>query len=91
MLSGFTLKATPESGDKVVSFSPFGVGTDHVLMLRAPWNEEWFTSLRASRTPRITTTIARAMRSTPSTKCSCTGAVPASTAGYRWRVLSSVR
>lgn len=47
MLAGFSVKATPESGDKVTRFSPFSAQAEagNVLVLRGPWNEDWFTSL----------------------------------------------
>ncbi|MQX47103.1 phage terminase large subunit [Sinorhizobium medicae] len=47
MLAGFTVRATPESGDKITRFSPFSAQaeTGNVLVLRAPWNETWFSSL----------------------------------------------
>ena len=47
MLAGFSVKATPESGDKVTRFSPFSAQAEagNVLLLRGPWNEDWFTSL----------------------------------------------
>ena len=47
MLAGFSVKATPESGDKVTRFSPFSAQAEagNVLVLRGPWNEDWFTAL----------------------------------------------
>ncbi|WP_341850272.1 phage terminase large subunit [Neorhizobium sp. CSC1952] len=47
LLAGFTVRATPESGDKVTRFSPFSAQAEagNVLVLRAPWNDGWFTSL----------------------------------------------
>jgi len=47
LLSGFTARATPESGDKVTRFSPFSAQAEagNVLVLRGPWNEAWFTAL----------------------------------------------
>ncbi|OOG61972.1 terminase [Sinorhizobium sp. A49] len=47
MLAGFTVRATPESGDKITRFSPFSaqVEVGNVLVLRGPWNEAWFSSL----------------------------------------------
>jgi predicted phage terminase large subunit-like protein len=47
LLSGFAARATPESGDKVTRFSPFSAQAEagNVLVLRAPWNEDWFSSL----------------------------------------------
>ncbi len=47
MLAGFTVRATPESGDKITRFSPFSAQAEagNVLILRGPWNEAWFSSL----------------------------------------------
>ena len=47
LLAGFNVHATPESGDKVTRFSPFSAQAEagNVLVLRAPWNEDWFSSL----------------------------------------------
>ncbi len=47
MLTGFNVRATPESGDKVTRFSAFSAQAEagNVLVLRGPWNEEWFSSL----------------------------------------------
>jgi predicted phage terminase large subunit-like protein len=47
LLSGFTARATPESGDKVTRFSPFSAQAEagNVLILRGAWNEDWFTAL----------------------------------------------
>ncbi|MDX0930576.1 phage terminase large subunit [Sinorhizobium medicae] len=47
LLAGFTVRATPESGDKITRFSPFSAQAEagNVLVLRAPWNETWFSSL----------------------------------------------
>jgi predicted phage terminase large subunit-like protein len=46
-LEGFTVRATPESGDKVTRFGPFSAQAEagNVYVLRAPWNEAWFSSL----------------------------------------------
>ena len=48
-LEGFTVRATPESGDKVTRFGPFSAQAEagNVYVLRAPWNETWFASLEA--------------------------------------------
>jgi predicted phage terminase large subunit-like protein len=48
-LEGFTVRATPESGDKVTRFNPFSAQAEagNVYVLRAPWNETWFASLEA--------------------------------------------
>ncbi|MCY1237452.1 hypothetical protein D9M72_501470 [compost metagenome] len=47
LLAGFNARATPESGDKVTRFSPFSAQAEagNVLVLRAPWNNAWFSSL----------------------------------------------
>lgn len=47
MLAGYTVRSSPESGDKVTRFSPFSAQAEagNVLVLRGPWNEAWFTSL----------------------------------------------
>jgi predicted phage terminase large subunit-like protein len=48
-LEGYTVRATPESGDKVTRFGPFSAQAEagNVYVLRAPWNEAWFSSLEA--------------------------------------------
>ncbi|MGU3496361.1 phage terminase large subunit [Xanthobacteraceae bacterium A53D] len=47
MLAGFSVRATPESGDKVTRFSAFSAQAEagNVLVVRGPWNEEWFSAL----------------------------------------------
>lgn len=47
LLAGYNARATPESGDKVTRFSPFSAQAEagNVLVLRAPWNNDWFTAL----------------------------------------------
>ncbi len=47
LLAGYTARATPESGDKVTRFSPFSAQAEagNVLVLRAPWNNDWFAAL----------------------------------------------
>ncbi|MEJ0067385.1 MAG: phage terminase large subunit [Caulobacteraceae bacterium] len=46
-LEGYAVRATPESGDKVTRFGPFSAQAEagNVYVLRAPWNEAWFSSL----------------------------------------------
>ena len=48
-LEGYTVRATPESGDKATRFGPFSAqaeaGAVHVL--RGDWNEGWFAALEA--------------------------------------------
>ncbi|APG91138.1 phage terminase large subunit [Sinorhizobium americanum] len=47
LLAGFTVRSSPESGDKITRFSPFSAQAEagNVLVLRGPWNETWFSSL----------------------------------------------
>lgn len=49
LLVGFNVRATPESGDKITRFAPFSAQAEagNVLVLRAPWNEDWFSSLES--------------------------------------------
>lgn len=49
LLVGFNVRATPESGDKMTRFAPFSAQAEagNVLVLRAPWNEDWFSSLES--------------------------------------------
>lgn len=49
MLSGYTARATPETGDKQTRFGPFSAQCEagNVDVLRGPWNEEWFMQLEA--------------------------------------------
>lgn len=49
MLSSFTARATPETGDKETRFGPFSAQCEagNVDVLRGPWNEEWFMELEA--------------------------------------------
>jgi predicted phage terminase large subunit-like protein len=49
LMAGYTIEASPETGDKVTRFSPFSSQAEHgnVLVLRAPWNERWFTTLES--------------------------------------------
>jgi predicted phage terminase large subunit-like protein len=46
-LEGYTVRATPESGDKVTRFGPFSAQAEagNVSVLRGPWNDAWFSSL----------------------------------------------
>ncbi|HWF78367.1 MAG TPA: phage terminase large subunit, partial [Caulobacteraceae bacterium] len=48
-LEGFTVRVSPESGDKVTRFGPFSAQAEagNVYVLRAPWNETWFAALEA--------------------------------------------
>ncbi len=47
LLAGFNVHARPISGDKVLRFSPFSAQAEagNVLVLRGPWNDDWFTAL----------------------------------------------
>jgi len=49
MLSGYTARATPETGDKQTRFGPFSAQCEagNVDVLRGPWNEEWFMNLES--------------------------------------------
>lgn len=49
MLSAYTARATPETGDKETRFGPFSAQCEagNVDVLRGPWNEGWFTELEA--------------------------------------------
>ncbi|HBV11763.1 MAG TPA: terminase, partial [Brevundimonas sp.] len=49
MLSSYTARATPETGDKETRFGPFSAQCEagNVDVLRGPWNEEWFMELEA--------------------------------------------
>lgn len=47
-LPGYTVKSSPESGDKEVRAEPFAaqVNVGNVLMLRAPWNDDLVAEMR---------------------------------------------
>jgi len=47
MLSGYTVRSSTETGDKVTRFGPFSAQAEagNVDVLRAPWNDRWFTAL----------------------------------------------
>lgn len=47
LLAGFNVRFAPASGDKVTRFSAFSAQAEagNVLVLRGPWNDEWFTAL----------------------------------------------
>lgn len=49
MLSAYTARATPETGDKETRFGPFSAQCEagNVDVLRGPWNEEWFMQLES--------------------------------------------
>lgn len=46
-LTGYTVRFSPESGDKITRFSPFSAQAEagNVLVVRGAWNEAWFTAL----------------------------------------------
>jgi predicted phage terminase large subunit-like protein len=46
-LEGYTVRATPESGDKTTRFGPFSAQAEagNVHVLRGAWNDAWFASL----------------------------------------------
>lgn len=48
-LSGYTVRSSPETGDKTTRFGPFSAQAEagNVDVLRAPWNETWFSNLEA--------------------------------------------
>jgi predicted phage terminase large subunit-like protein len=47
MLTGYDVRFSPESGDKVTRFSPFSAQAEagNVVVLRGHWNEPWFSAL----------------------------------------------
>jgi predicted phage terminase large subunit-like protein len=47
-LSGYDVKSSPETGDKVTRAEPYAaqLNVGNVLMLRAPWNEQYINELR---------------------------------------------
>lgn len=47
LLAGYDARCAPASGDKVTRFGAFSAQAEagNVLVLRAPWNDEYFTSL----------------------------------------------
>lgn len=47
MLTGYDVRFSPESGDKVTRFSPFSAQAEagNVVVLRGHWNEAWFSAL----------------------------------------------
>lgn len=47
MLSGYTVRSSPETGDKSTRFGPFSAQAEagNVDVLRGPWNDAWFTAL----------------------------------------------
>lgn len=49
MLSGYTVRSSTETGDKVTRFGPFSAQCEagNVDVLRGEWNDAWFTELEA--------------------------------------------
>lgn len=49
MLDGFSVKTTPETGDKLVRFGPFSSAAENgfVKVVRGNWNERFFSQLEA--------------------------------------------
>lgn len=47
LLAGYDVRFAPASGDKITRFAPFSAQAEagNVLVLRGPWNEEWFSAL----------------------------------------------
>ena len=47
MLSGYNVRSSTETGDKVTRFGPFSAQAEagNVDVLRGPWNDGWFTAL----------------------------------------------
>lgn len=48
-LTGYTVRFSPESGDKITRFSPFSAQAEagNVQVVRGAWNEAWFAALEA--------------------------------------------
>lgn len=46
-LIGYNVRSSPETGDKVTRFNPFSAQAEagNVLVLRGPWNSDWFNEL----------------------------------------------
>lgn len=49
LLAGYTVRSSPESGDKITRFSPFSAQAQagNVYVVRGAWNETWLTQLEA--------------------------------------------
>jgi len=54
MLSGYTVRSSTETGDKVTRFGPFSAQCEagNVDVLRGDWNDRWFTNLEGFPTAR---------------------------------------
>jgi predicted phage terminase large subunit-like protein len=48
-MAGFTVRSSPETGDKITRFGPFSSQAEagNVLVLRGTWNERWATELES--------------------------------------------
>jgi predicted phage terminase large subunit-like protein len=49
LLAGYEARCAPASGDKITRFGAFSAQAEagNVLVLRGPWNEDWFTALES--------------------------------------------
>jgi predicted phage terminase large subunit-like protein len=47
LLTGYNCRFSPETGDKIVRFSPFSAQAEagNVIVVRGEWNERWFSNL----------------------------------------------
>lgn len=54
MLSGYTVRSSTETGDKVTRFGPFSAQAEagNVDVLRGDWNESWFSALESFPTAK---------------------------------------
>jgi predicted phage terminase large subunit-like protein len=54
MLSGYTVRSSTETGDKVTRFGPFSAQAEagNVDVLRGDWNDQWFTALEGFPTAK---------------------------------------
>jgi predicted phage terminase large subunit-like protein len=48
-LAGYTVRSSPETGDKLTRFGPFSSQAEagNVVVLRGDWNERWFSELES--------------------------------------------
>jgi predicted phage terminase large subunit-like protein len=56
LLAGYRARFAPASGDKVTRFGAFSAQAEggNVVVLRGPWNEDWFTALESFPPPKNT-------------------------------------
>jgi predicted phage terminase large subunit-like protein len=49
LLTGYNVRFAPVTGDKITRFGAFSAQAEagNVLVLRGPWNDEWFTALES--------------------------------------------